>query len=229
MYSKDKNLLIALATYTTVIWFVLSASATGAETVFNYDSHGRLVSVSEVTQSGETSKFEYTYDDVGNRTFRAVNPNWVSVACEENGTCSPTGKLFVEDGETVEVTITPDDDYAVYDVYILSDGQYLWSLWSMCSQASDNSVILTIEDIDTVKQNFGVEGTFEIGVAFYKLTGLAGDVNGDCSVDETDTDIMISKLAAMILAFPPCDLNGDGLVSYADYRIVLAHMGETCD
>ena len=135
-----------------------------------YDYLRRLISVFE---SGETdcSEISYEYDVVENLTRRTVHNQYgISIICNANGTSSHNGQLFVYQGDNLEVTITPDNGYAVHNVYYSNGVEFLQyrSLWPRCSQDQDNTVTLILRNISNNQ---------DISIDFYRLTGLVGDVN----------------------------------------------------
>ncbi len=209
----------------TAICFLTLTSVNGGEIILEYDDYGRLTSTSKTTE-GVTSLIEFTYDEVGNLTERDVSSQYtLSVTCDENGSCSHNGQFLIEEDDTLEITITPDAGYAVFSVF--SESTVWGSLWSLCTQAPDNTVTLAIDNFGQFKKQNRVKVPFDIYISFYRLTGLTGDVNGDCIVDDTDRYIFGAN-AYYRTDFKPCDLTGDGRVYLDDYYIFLQHLGETC-
>ncbi len=107
------------------------------------------------------------------------------------------------------------------------NGQYKRSLWPYCSQASDNIVTLTIEDIQALNEDMNIaEGSLDIEVDFYVLTGLPGDFNSDCIVSVEDFLILRGHWGS---SFKPCDLDGDNHVNSNDFLLFRNYWGTGCD
>jgi len=216
MRKKRLRILSVLQAITIITLFLFTTGANGDEKTFEYDNLGRLISATS-SSDVHNSETSYEYDVVGNRVSKNVNSQYsVTITCNDNGASSHNGQLFVDENDFLTVTITPDNGYAVYNVY---DTMNIWgSLWSRCQQTG-NTVVLTLDPVSR---------RYDITIDFYRLTGLVGDVNGDCSVDDIDQNIMAIN-AHYLTYFKPCDLTGDNRVYIDDYQILMDHMGETCE
>lgn len=183
-----------------------------------YDDLGQIRSQKTMTSENET-QMTYTYDDIGNRlTKTVIDVYQVTINCRNNGTCSPSGTVSVAENGTVVVTIIPDEGFDVYNVYEYPSQWDLNSYWHKCEQTG-NTVTFTLDEISE---------NYNISIDFYRPTGLMGDINGDCSVDDEDL-IMVGIHAHYRTYFKPCDLSGDGRVYLEDLVIFRNHEGETCE
>ena len=104
-------------------------------------------------------------------------------------------------------------DWIVDDVDIDLVEVTLGTSWA-AADVDDNGTV-DISDFLATLGNYG---------ASYGTT-LAGDINGDCEVDQTDADLLEAALGS---AWLQADLTGDEIIDVQDHLLLVGNFGATC-
>lgn len=116
------------------------------------------------------------------------------------------------------IGVSPDTAVSNFKTKLLADEDYTVSVKREGTELEDNVSIGT-GDLVVITKDGAVLGTFEVVVK--------GDVNGDGTVDITDTTLVkshrsrITSLTGVFLKAG--DVDGDGEITVTDVRLILAH------
>ncbi len=110
MRKKRLRILFMLQALTAVVLFLFTTGANGGEKTFEYDNLGQVILATTSTETNDSETI-YEYDVVGNRISKNVHSqDSVTIISNANRASFHNGQLFVDENDSLSVTITPDDE-----------------------------------------------------------------------------------------------------------------------
>jgi hypothetical protein len=173
------------------------------------------------------------------------NPTITLTMTEPCETCEMAWYVFGNAYPTIEIEIpliagvTTTESTVNPGVFYLNTVSLMMvsSCMSTVSSAQVYYFITNQEDIclfgctDSLACNFSEEANTDDGSCEYicSTTCQSADINMDGVVNSFDMVLFFQNLNSLVYAFTSGDMNGDGIVTFADFLQMLSFFGQTCD